>query len=343
MKMKNFFSINIIFMIMIVSFGGCVQKTENSGNNNVMNEDTLTASQSSKNEKSKKPIVPEGFKKVTTENASWEEVDGVVTDWNKGLVIEDENQNQFVWVPCSIGENSDVVQYSRYFSSTPEIIKIGDDKINHIRNAETKETYYYYEDDSINEEIKEMVNKYGGFYIGRYETGQNTSGDKLVVKSGYKVVNNITATEALDVSKNIVNTDNAKTYMMTSYCFDTIIRWLEKSDQEVKNKMYDYFVNHRTKGPKLSKTGANEYDSVKNIYDLLGNAAEFTTEKYHSNKENDTYTNRGRGILKFQLDSIQNASETIRTSTIISTLYADRAPFGGKSETIGSRVVLVVK
>lgn len=348
MRSKKFLSIYIIFIILIVSFSGCVKQTDNSSNKNVTNEDTLTANQHSQNNKSKKPVVPDGFKKVNTENASWEEVDGVVTGWNNGLVIEDENQNQFVWVPCSIEENSEGAQYSRYYSHTYETIKRGDEKIIHIRVSDSLESdnvryYYYYEDDPINEEIKEMVNKYGGFYIGRYETGKNTSDNKAVVKSGYEVINNITAVEAIETSKSIVNTDNAKTYMMTSYCFDTTIRWLEKSDQEVKNKMYDYFANHRTKGPKLSKTGANEYDNVKNIYDLLGNAGEFTTEKYHSDKENDTYTNRGRGILKFQLDSIKNASETVRTSTIISALYEDRSQFGGKSEAIGSRVVLVVK
>ena len=36
-----------------------------------------------------KPIVPERFKKVETETASWEEIEGIPIGWNNGLVIED--------------------------------------------------------------------------------------------------------------------------------------------------------------------------------------------------------------------------------------------------------------
>ena len=44
-------------------------------------------------------IVPNGFKKVETETASWELENGIPKGWNNGLVIEDEIGNQFVWIP----------------------------------------------------------------------------------------------------------------------------------------------------------------------------------------------------------------------------------------------------
>ncbi len=74
--------------------------------------------------------MPEGFKKVETDTASWEIENGVPKGWNNGLVIEDEIGNQFVWVKAK----------------------------------ETREP-------EENDDIKEQINKYGGFYVARYEVG----------------------------------------------------------------------------------------------------------------------------------------------------------------------------
>ena len=58
------------------------------------------------------PIVPEGFKKIETDTASWELENGIPKGWNSGLVIEDEIGNQFVWVPISDKEDLDLSKYS---------------------------------------------------------------------------------------------------------------------------------------------------------------------------------------------------------------------------------------
>ena len=46
------------------------------------------------------PVIPVGFKTVPTKDASWNSTNGTQVDgWNDGLVIEDKDGNQFVWVP----------------------------------------------------------------------------------------------------------------------------------------------------------------------------------------------------------------------------------------------------
>ena len=140
----------------------------------------------------KNPPVPEGFSKVETESASWNEKDGIIDGWNNGLVIEDSDGNQFVWVPCSVEENNEVVLYSRYYDygKFNNTIPVREDKIYH---GSKESNIYYLEDDPINEDIKNNIVKYGGFYIGRYETGKRD--EKTCIKQNVDLYNNITQME----------------------------------------------------------------------------------------------------------------------------------------------------
>lgn len=48
------------------------------------------------------PVIPVGFKTVPTRDASWRSTNGIQVDgWNNGLVIEDSQGNQFMWVPSN--------------------------------------------------------------------------------------------------------------------------------------------------------------------------------------------------------------------------------------------------
>ncbi len=88
------------------------------------------------------PKIPEGFKCIETDVASWSlDENGKPKGWNNGLVIEDGIGNQFVWVPVK----------------TIEV----DEKLfcyNIIPNEEL-------------EEVEKQVERFGGFYIARYEAG----------------------------------------------------------------------------------------------------------------------------------------------------------------------------
>ena len=102
------------------------------------------------------PIIPNGFKKVETESASWELENGIPKGWNNGLVIEDEIGNQFVWVPNVKITDENLIKLYEYTEQD--------------QDAEQK-----------NEQLKEyntQIEKYGGFYISRYEAGITDSMQK---------------------------------------------------------------------------------------------------------------------------------------------------------------------
>lgn len=69
------------------------------------------------------PVIPVGFKTVSTRDASWRSTNGIqVDDWNSGLVIENSQGNKFVWVPgnnitSSIGatEQTQIEKYGGYY------------------------------------------------------------------------------------------------------------------------------------------------------------------------------------------------------------------------------------
>lgn len=114
MKNKKILLISSIIFILIFIFG--ISYFYNNFKSNEMLENT---NEPKTIEKYKNPIIPNGFKKVETDSASWEiNTDGNPKDWNNGLVIEDEKGNQFVWVPCTLTGYNNTVQYSRYFTDS---------------------------------------------------------------------------------------------------------------------------------------------------------------------------------------------------------------------------------
>ena len=109
------------------------------------------------------PVIPEGFKaigneedKTIDEKAKW----GQQNAYLYGLVIEDKKGNQFVWVPV---ENMEIFKRTDWQKNAPK--ETIDE--NYIEPIEDEEEDYY--------KMYYKVKKYGGFYIGRYETGDITS------------------------------------------------------------------------------------------------------------------------------------------------------------------------
>ena len=132
------------------------------------------------------PTIPEGFRPVDTETSEWG--DGTTApeadDIKNGLVIEDKNLNQFVWVPVTY---SDFKRYEGYYegslasmlSGCGEADSEGNNTNTQITESSTTQT------EAIN--MYASVQRNGGFYVGRYESG-NESGN-VVVKQGASVYN----------------------------------------------------------------------------------------------------------------------------------------------------------
>lgn len=238
------------------------------------------------------PIVPEGFKKIETSEASWELENGLPKGWNNGLVIEDEKGNQFVWVPVDI-ENA---QYE------PEKIKFGD-----VYNKE--EMNYQYREYA-------QILKYGGFYIARYEAGipeeyiqeinkneiQTLFSNKEGIPTSKKnqIVWNYISWNKADKSAINMYKDNdfVESDLVSNKQWESIVEWLKNSGYNVDDsaeygnysnvnftftgyysldgKTYKYGENliKQTFNMLLS-TGATERNKTNNIYDLAGNVTEF--------------------------------------------------------------------
>ena len=143
----------------------------------------------------------------------------------------------------------------------------------------------------LQNEFKEMIKSvktYGGFYIGRYETG-NLSQIKAVVQKNNSDINNQIWYTMYKVCKTIKANDNVATSMLWGCQWDATMRWMQtSSNSEVAN----FPTNSEGKGNYSGTqgdtnapipTGSNSSYSVNNIYDMAGNVFDWTIEAYITN------------------------------------------------------------
>lgn len=162
-------------------------------------------------------------------------------------------------------------------------------------------------------EIMESIKKYGGFYIGRYETG-GLNGTAVVRKMDTNIASQNWYTmykKCLTLKR---SNDNIKTMMITGSLWDETLEWLVKSGAtnsegtaltyqlvgsnsttfgNYKNATFSYIAKNaeqpvETETKDASKsvlipTGSAEYAKTNNIYDMAGNVIEWTTEAYSTN------------------------------------------------------------
>ena len=144
------------------------------------------------------------------------------------------------------------------------------------------------------------VEKYGGFYIGRYETG-NINKETPVVQKGKTNISSQTWYNMYKRCKNIKGTNtNVVTGMIWGNQWDRTLMWLIETGNKTKEQIADdstswgnysnatfEYVNSSgstaTKNENSSTripTGSTEYTNANNIYDLAGNVREWTMEAY---------------------------------------------------------------
>lgn len=254
------------------------------------------------------PVIPKGFKAITMqedktidENAKW----GEQTAYLYGLVIEDENGNQFVWIPV---ENMDIFKRTDWQKNLPkETIDA-----TYVEPLEEEEEAYY--------QMYYKVKKYGGFYIGRYETGDITAqSERTTVKNSDSIgikkylnaynyvpfklsnINKREITGAKELAVKFGEQNNYKT-VTTSVVYgvqwDAMLRFIVSDANNVNNSIRwgnystseltytDVNGNSYTKSNgevRLLKTGASEETKAKNIYDIAGNTYEWTIESAGNN------------------------------------------------------------
>ena len=167
---------------------------------------------------------------------------------------------------------------------------------------------------------KDSVNKYGGFYIARYEAGsenQRTSssgtGDAVLSQANKYPYNYIKQTESITKAATMnKGKTNVTASLINSAVWDRTLNWLEETNAVTRAELFDStswgnYYNSKfnfigkystddgdnftettasTEKPEncdyLLGTGVTDYTKKNNIYDLAGNCWEWTTESHSS-------------------------------------------------------------
>ena len=225
--------------------------------------------------------IPEGFK-VAGDSAST--VQG-------GVVIEDKDGNQFVWVPVATIADYKRTWYTGGYSSFSDF------------------------SEELPEDEKTSVERYKGFYIGRYEAGDKEStgttkatfrtrgsgtSNSVTIKADQVPYNYVTRTQAISLAEGFKTQQGykAKTKLVSSYAWDTTIAFIEKtvnnygsssSQGNYSNTSVTYKDITAESKPEKTKAenssllvATGQTTPVCNIYDMGGNVFEWTTESYSS-------------------------------------------------------------
>ena len=264
-------------------------------------------------------VVPKGFK-IPKDSA---------TKVEDGIVIEDKKGNQFVWIPAKTGAgitiHTTLGDNTIVYKRTAYNVNYASGVIDSITNSEI--IYYSTIDmnnsftEAMHDDEKNSVDAYGGYYIGRFEMGDEESTKSKVmrtaisgssntatVKKNQAPYNYITYAEGKSLAENMGNIYDysATTKLVSSYAWDTAISLiqLKNSDYGASSQegnyinttftYYDLNGTQQTKAlnvPTLVPTGQTE--AVCNIYDMGGNCQERTTEIINNSPQGSNDVVRG--------------------------------------------------
>ena len=226
--------------------------------------------------------------------------------------------NQFVWIPVENIADYKRTAYSGLIASGITDTATNSEQIKY----DSSDSDYFKEALPADEKTSVETNK--GFYIGRYEAGdqESTNSKKLrargasisntiTVKAGQAPYNYVTRTQAKSLAEGFSTKQkytSVKSKLVSSYAWDTAIAFIQKTNSDYgssseegnyKNSptftytgIADTEKNKQTKAygtSTLIPTG--QTTAVNNIYDMGGNVNEWTTESYSNT--GSTYTHRG--------------------------------------------------
>ena len=295
---------------------------------------------------SNNPTIPKNYIPIDTATSTWGDGSTAPSQdsVNHGLVIKDEQNNEWVWVPVDKGtlatmyeESSDektlcgttgeTAVKTKLYSSTITIGKDSNTKTITRTEPGTTSSPYYREPDLVVgsnglsydakdtyyktilgkngtkeelaqlfvEDYKEMIEsiqKYGGFYIGRYELSE------AGVQKNQPTLTNTNWYNLYKKCKSLNASDKVETQMIWGCQWDVTMNWLissgAKTSDEV-NKDSSSWGNYYSTSVKADdgtteikasekrdvlNTGITTFTMANNIYDLAGNCWEWTQEAH---------------------------------------------------------------
>ncbi len=190
-----------------------------------------------------------------------------------GVVIKDQNtENEFVWIAVD-----SIDSYKKIEGDTTSL----DTLPSGVLDAKTD------------------VQKYGGFYIGRYECGipisDSSAKDGIGVPTIQKdriVWNNISYINAKDSAEGLYNqvSNSVISGLMSAIDWDTTCVYISDKVLSITNsRSYGNYSDSTTPANvdgygSIKTTGYSEIWKVKNIYDLAGNVGEWVAAVRNSDK-----------------------------------------------------------
>ena len=218
--------------------------------------------------------------------------------------------NQFVWIPVASERD-----YQRDFSYPSYYYANNSWMLSETTPADSTYTDTGYlpadiqptTDDATNNETAERnaVLKYNGFYIARYEAGQDDS--NVVSKQNAIAYTDKSQTDFKTLGKTMYgeNSTYVKSAMCSGIQWDMVIKFVDgKTDGNGDTYDARTYNSTRHTGSK-TEVGKNSADKVQNIYDLEGNCYEYVAEK---NNTSYPFVHRGGycGIYNSNIASERN-------------------------------------
>ena len=301
---------------------------------------------------SNNPTIPKGYIPIDTATSTWGDGSTAPSQDSvkHGLVIKDEKNNEWVWVPVDsatlatmyeessdektlCGTTGETAVKTKLYSKS---ITIGTDSNKKTISRTTPGKTSYREPDLLVgsgteydasdtyckiilgengtkeelaqlfvEDYKEMIEsiqKYGGFYIGRYELSE------AGVQKNQPTLTNTNWYNLYKKCKELNASDKVETRMIWGCQWDVTMNWLISSGAKTSDEVnkdsstwgnYSNYntANNYTEGTagyeknagSPQNTGSSENWKANNIYDLAGNVWEWTQEA------NSTNSRAGRG------------------------------------------------
>ena len=267
-------------------------------------------------------VIYEGEEAVTEENANEAQ----------------RTRNQWVWVPIDSDtvdriyrESNSGIKTGKYYTFSvtgrtlsnstyePVILSNRDNEYYFTRyglSGMTRESFYQELQIEFNNTI-ESIKKYGGFYIGRYETGNLTSSVPVVQKMNTSI-SNATWYSMYSKMGYLGANSYVKTNMIWGCLWDETLQWLVDSGSLKQDELvvsmswgnyYDSSITYTpTSGGTATTTigrgtriptGSSEDTKVNNIYDMAGNVYDGTLEGDGSNGRflrGGGYNNHGANV-----------------------------------------------
>ena len=172
-----------------------------------------------------------------------------------------------------------------YWNNSGRYTLLDEDSRLKASNIDGKTTHDFL--NQLEKDFNNMINsveKYGGFYIGRYETGNLSQSKAVIVKENSDIGGKLWY-KSYKMCKTLSEDEvNVETSMIWGCQWDRTLIWLVESANKTITDICNSkeWGNHYGSWEAGKVSGYSENWKAANIYDLAGNMNEWTMENYSS-------------------------------------------------------------